>query len=1084
MIGRQILQGAGVVLALGILVAGCSKDGDTFLSGGGSLLQNTDTTPFGRIVTNNLAPDGGGFTPNASNHSAWQVAFNCDAPKSDGSFSGDESAIVLFSLANNRVYASHFLAGSFTPPSELEAADRDYGVAVALNSYIMIPLNTANYQAGAASPAAEVNAVRANAGAWLILGEFQTIFVTPGQKIDDATTIGKGVRRTLGSWVFLKSERDKSLSTATLGGAVREFRHGFQRSADEVPTALTAGGIGTAPPNSVMSYGVATDGLAGQAVFRGQGNPFGITSTDRAFWLRGGQSGATMQPNFESARYRAGEDVSLLAAVFTQVESSLASQGDALRRSSLDAVTKSGGQAFMRYRTFSLATLSWGTEGQISTGIRTADGSGATEAGAGVTTDIQSYNGTVFYRYMDASLRTNSSGTFTVDTLDIVSNRFMIAATRFLDAGNGSCAINSVGTANAIDVSTDAFCVSTSGPGVPGAHTTSVPSTTAAVGPTNPAPSFENAVFLRSFEFTPDRDDYRTIYGPDEGLEELSLFFRLADGTASGTGATGSGPNADAELAVVALAKSGALSTSAFVAGTNPLRISGAHATDNQANTQASTTTNIQLTDRAGNEHFALNRTGRWLAIGFTRDTGVGENNAFGTDLYVNVYQPFRLVSSNTGGGTGGTAANMQDRFLAAGPTVVNSTLSINAASTNGNRLPVNGFAFQGNACYRGLQSDSNVLNLFFEHSDTTSDRVFASRLQVTLNGSSTAPAAPTLAAGAPVELTFTDKVSGDAAFNNANGTPGPSSFDFVDRGASIGSPTRFSTTDAGPDQGNASAPLGNALVVFRRVDDATTVDSGGNDLGDVSIYATTFNGTAFETPVKICTTGDSNELVAGNLTGGSIKIDSLVATHRNTDIAGRPNFPTHGDEGYFVVLFKDREAGLTTASGANTTTVVPGNATSRIAQYARRIGFMNSASGPALPAASIAERVRPAVTNTSTAPFALPSQLDHAQGAATDASKILVCSNRSGVGVVFRFNNQVWYQATSDGLDWLRESGTGLPNPGLVSNFSSADVAADADFELHCCGDNEGNQGAGFVLFRKADVGGTTRGFAATRSN
>lgn len=1078
---KQVSWGAAFVLSLGVVVAGCSKDSDTILSGGGGLLQNTDTTPFGSLTVNNLSPDGGGFTPNSSSHAAWRVEFNCDSPKSDGTFSGDESALVLFSLANNRVFASHFLAGSFTPSVELEATDRDYGAAVALNSYVLIPLNTANYQAGVATPAAEVNSVRANAGSWLIMGEFQTKFVTPGQKIDDATTLGKGVRRTLGSWVFLKSERDQSLSTATIGGTVQEFRHGFQRNADEIPTALTSGGIGTAPPNSVMSYGVATDGLAGQAVFRGRGNPFGATSTNKAFWLRGGNTDSTMQPRFEDAQYHAGEGVSVLAAVFTQVESSLASEGNSLRRNSLDAVTSPGGQAFLRYRTFNLATLGWGTEGQVSTGIRTSSGDGATEAGAGVVTELYAYNGTVFYRYMDASMLTNPTAAFTNNTLDIVSNRFMIAATRFLDSGNGACAINTIGGANAIDVSPDAFCVSTTGPGTPGAHTTSVPTPNSPAGPTNPAPSWESANFFRTTQFTPERDEYRSIYGPDEGLEEISLFFTIADGTASGAGATGSGPNSNAEFAVVGLAKGGALAASAFVAGTNPVRISGAHATDNQQNTQSSATTNLQLDDPISRSpSFVLNRTGRWIGVLFVRPSGVGENNAFGTDLFLNIYQPFRRVSSTTGGASGGTAANMEDRVLAGGPSVVNQAVSINATSSNGNRLPARTFNFQGHARYRGLQSDANVVNVFFEQSDATEDHVFGARVQVTLNGSSAAPAAPTIGALTSVELTFVDKVRGDAAFNNSNGTPGTSSFDFLNFGGSVFSPA-FNSIDAGPDAGNSAATLGNALVVFRRIDDATTSDSGSKDLGDVSIYATTFNGTAFEAPVRICTAGDSNEAVFADATGNRIKIDALVPVHRNSDIVGKPNFPTQADSGYFVVLFKDREAGLIPASTA-TSTVVPGNASSRLVQYARRIGFANSAASPA--ATAIADRITPSVTNTSSAPFALPSRLDHEPGGVTDVGKTLVCSNADGVGVLFRANNQVWYQVTTDGQNWLRDSSRGVANPGLVSNFSSANVAADADFELHCCEDGEGNAGAGFLLFRKQDLGGTTRGFAASRAN
>ena len=94
---KQASIGAATVLSLGLLAAGCSEDGDTIVSGGGGLLQNTDATPFSGLTANNLANDGGGLTPNGSDHARWRVEFNCDSPTSDGAYSGDGSALVLFS---------------------------------------------------------------------------------------------------------------------------------------------------------------------------------------------------------------------------------------------------------------------------------------------------------------------------------------------------------------------------------------------------------------------------------------------------------------------------------------------------------------------------------------------------------------------------------------------------------------------------------------------------------------------------------------------------------------------------------------------------------------------------------------------------------------------------------------------------------------------------------------------------------------------------------------------------------------------------------------------------------------------------
>lgn len=1052
---RQVGIGAAAVLTIGLLAAGCSEDGDTIISGGGTLLNNQDTTPFSGLTQNNLAPDGGGFSASGSNAASFTVTFNCDCAKSDGTFAGDDSAIVLFSLANNRVYASYFTGGTFTPPVELEAADRDYTQGVGnLSGYVCMPLNTADYQSGNSTPATEVNTVRQNNGNWVIIGDFITRFTLPGQTENNASSLGKGARRTIGSWVFLKSESGNSLSTsAAVGGVTREFRYGFQRSADEIATSHTTGIVGSAPANNVMSYGVASDGICGQASWTGNNTtPF-----------TGNQAGPSAENNTTTLgnNYTVGEAVTSLTVVFSQIETTLSSDSDQLRRNTLDNATQRGEGLFLRYRNFNLATMAWGTEARISTGIDINTGTGSTEAGSGVYSDFHTYNNTVFYRYMDASMLVNTGTTFATNTLQIGTRHDILAATRFTDQANGTAT-----QSGTVDVSTDTFCVTVANAaGTPGAHHTTVPATSGTIT----LGSTETSNF---FAYNGNANT-QSIYGADEGLGDMTLFYSLADGTNSGTGNTGSGPNRDAELAVVGLPTAGTLNAAALTTGfgTNPLRISGAHAVDGQTITA---TTNNNLTDPIGTPSFAMNRTGEWIGVAFIRRNGISLNNAFQTNLYANVYQTFRLVASTTqAGATGGVAATMQTRVLAAGPSLIDSAQTINTAAANGTDLPVNAFAWQGKVCYRGWQSNKDVVSLFFEQSDGTGDRVFGAQLTVTVGGTSTAPAAPTMANASAVELAFANNVLGDAAFFTSGGAPGTSSFEWLNGNGRVTNTAHFATCDSGLDNNGAG---GSVYVTFTRVNDGTTTDSGSNDLGDVGVYATIFNGTAFETAVDISTTADTNEAIGGIATSNFIRLRSVDCLPNNTDITNKPSYPTTGDSTHIVTTFQDRDGStLTTASGASTPTVVSGNASGLLVPMLRVLKATNTTASPALN--SISTRMTPSVENTATSPFVMPTRLAHEAGLTTDLAALDTCQNGTTLHFLFQINNQVWYQVTSgDTAEVLREASTQQVNPGLVSNFSSATV--NGTFSADCCTNSNGDVTGVIARFRKNPVGGANDRF------
>ncbi|MBL4844533.1 MAG: hypothetical protein JKY65_03315 [Planctomycetes bacterium] len=1083
---RQVGIGAAAVLTIGLLAAGCSEDGDTIIAGGGALLNNQDSTPFSGLTNNNLAPDGGGFSSNGSPAVLFTVSFNCDSPKSDGTFSGDNSAIVLFTLGNNRVYASYYANGTFTPPSELEAADRDYGTAVALDSYICVPLNTGNYQSANTSPGAEVNRVRANNGNWVIIGSFNTLFNLPGASIDNASSLGRGQRRTLGSWVFLKGEVNNSTSTsAAVGATTREFRYGFQRVGDEIPNVHVSGGLAAntvgatdAPANNVMSYGVATDGLAGQAGWTGQDVAPGAP----------GQAGPTQTTGTTlENKYSAGEDVSCLAVVFTQIETTLSEVS--LRRAVLDNVTQRGDGLFLRYRSFNLDTLTWGTDTRISRGISIHGTTGSTEVGSGVYSDFNTYNNTVFFRYMDASMRVENGGgtpANTVNTLDLQFRRTILAAARFTDQANGTCTL---ATSGVIDVSTDAICVTkANAAGTPGTHLTEVP--TVAPASFTPLSSREVSNF---FPYNGESSQ-QSIYGADEGLGDLTLFFSLADGTTSSGTDTGSAANKDAELAVVVIGSTGALSTTtSFVAGTNPVRISGTHAVDDIGITTlraTAPTTAVNLADGIGTPCFSMNRTGEWIAAAFIRRTGVTENQQFQTDLYANVYQTFRLNSSTTQAGTSGVAANVNLRVLAGGPVIVDSPTSGSLLAPGpafiGNQIPVNTFCFQGKACYRGWQSNKDVVSLFFEQSDGTGDRVFGARMTVTLGGSSGAPAPPALAAVTAVESVFANNVLGPAAFATTAGAPGTSSFEWLQGNGDVTKNAHFQSVDSGPD---SSGNGGSVLVAFTRVDDGTSTDAGNNDFGDVSVYATIFNGTAFETPVKIGTTADTNETLGfvgtaplatfpgiENLaTSNNIRINKLACLPNNTDITNRPSYPTVADSTYVAILLTDRAGASLQIPTGGATTVLSGNASNFLTLGARVLQKTDTTG--ASPKNSVQTRIN-GVENTTLNPFTLPLALMHEGGLSTNIGGVECCQSGNTLRVVLEFNGQLWYQATTDGLQWLRQTSTGLANPGLISNFSSADVTNGVN--LSCCTDGKGDALSAILQFTKQDINGTSRFFVA----
>lgn len=471
---RQVGIGTSLVLSVGLLAVGCSQDGDTITAGGGGTvgdLFNQDNLSLSSVNENNLAPDGGGLSPNSAGLGEFQIVWNCDNPSSDGTFAGDGTAMLLFEIngAQSRVYASHWDNG-FTPPTELLGEDRNYGVGTLLSSYVCIPLNTSGYTTTTAANNDKANQTRSHNGYWLILGEYTTLYNDPART---SKTKGQGPRRVVGSWVFAKDKRATASATLSIGGSTRLLRYGFQETSEIVSAALTSGGhtaaagnptfgntagfeattaiVQDVPPCHVTSYGAMSDGFCGESRFGGNALPFmDAAPGNGAAWTLSGLNDGSVDTSFtaalpqvgttdgdpyavnvanlaalQNASYSVGEATTFIRCFFTQVANSL-ELGNGVAVNRLAITNSNGNQTFagghelqLRTRGFDMATLSWGTEEQVDGSksgnlsgptVRNPNGTATLQCGTAPFPEFRTYNNALFYKYADASLVVNSAG--------------------------------------------------------------------------------------------------------------------------------------------------------------------------------------------------------------------------------------------------------------------------------------------------------------------------------------------------------------------------------------------------------------------------------------------------------------------------------------------------------------------------------------------------------------------------------------------------------------------------------------------------------------------------------------------------
>jgi hypothetical protein len=1145
---RKLCFGAAAVLSVGILAVGCGDDGDTIIIGGGTELNNSDALGGSSIASNNLADDGGGLSPNGTDVDGLRIVWCCDSASSDGNFSGNNDAMVFFTTndgTDRRVFATNYNGSSFTPPVELKAEDRNEQVAVDLDAVVAVCLTTASY--AGATGATNVATIRSNAGNWVIAMPGTTFFADPRLSAAENFSGGLvGPRQTIWSYVWLRAQRDVALTSSMLvGGVARDFRYGFQETGNEiVPTAFRAGGYTgggafypnstinvaptASPANDVTSFGMITDAWQGQASFGGNRLPYNGT-------IAGPSAAAT---TYNDALYRGGEDMSILSIYYTQVANSMSGGGSV---SDPNGNAFSGGAEIKHFQgSFNLETLAWETPAEIANepAQRNA-GTANNRAGTAPFCNFHVYNNILFYKYMDASLNTTSGTGFGGSnplSMVGVNNAFGYDNT----GGNEGAGINGSavmaeeiiaklvwqddgdGTSSPVAASHQDLSFNNSAAGL---HDLTNPSTNAGFGNiTSVAPNRE----IQNFNLAAGDVNSgelgrggRFIFGPDEGLVDIAVFYTSADNTR----VTARGDNIDRFLACATLNPDGTFVTST----TNPSQVS-AHEEDHQETYLAGQNATSSSRATAGGQHdledpllgfgtrfngqagsgrnvggqaagsawffdACMSRTGEYINVLYIQDAGVSvfdTTGGFAQALHVVTYQTFR---SGTGT-TGGTAVQPNHDVRFAGPTRVSATslgsddISIrntspnpNLVGTNGgisggntglydhaetvtswNTLPVNSATWQGKLGYRlGFQSNRNIMSVLYEQSDSTEDRLFASQITVTLGTTGT----PTHAATTPLEFDATATVVGHDNFDatntaNANSFTTRDTFRFLDGDVNVFSSVM--SCDLGADSAGAG---GGILVVYHKVVDGTSSD---NDHGDSNVIAVRV------APGQTAIGAGDRAIISRNLNENAA-IPAAPAPMTNPI----PQF-TSSNSGTSSVAWDARVLKLVCV--ANNTDIVnnadySGNGVyiymtdSRSQNNNDPTGLFTrkhetderrnaqTALGP-----NIGDRMVPlAAIAVSDPTYAEPARIDHLQS--NNVTQLQCCQAGESVLLTFMQENHIWGQVTADGLTYLASGGA--PNPALVDNDSSADIGT---FNvLSCCEDSNGDSRDSLLGFSKDDV-------------
>lgn len=417
---RNLGIGAAFALTAAAIAIGCSTK-KTYITSGQSSELGVSGFPASSIATNNLAPDGGGFSGNDQDadrsFTQYKCAFNVPQPDSAttstaSTSTADGSAMVVFATTSHaggrqRVFAAYWNGQSFTPPVEITAANRDETItsgdarATHVNATVLIPINTAGYNdPSGASP----SLTRANQGNWLILWDGQTV----GAQANPGTGSGvlsnladlNGPHHTVFATVFVKSlSGQPSSSTKLIGntaatgtptGTSQNLQYGFQVIGNEITAEQGGAQVGGTsagtiaaftdsgganlyrPASDVVSFGAASDTFVHCA-------SFGSTTNDVSGLSNGGKFGAsvtygatatTPSGGFaanlvavpDTANYEIGDSTTFIQLFWVQlVTSHGANAGGQFQTATNTTATIQAGPAYQMFTAaFSLETMTIG----------------------------------------------------------------------------------------------------------------------------------------------------------------------------------------------------------------------------------------------------------------------------------------------------------------------------------------------------------------------------------------------------------------------------------------------------------------------------------------------------------------------------------------------------------------------------------------------------------------------------------------------------------------------------------------------------------------------------------------------------
>ena len=964
---RHVMTGAAAVLTVGMLAVGCSDDGDTIIQMGQGTVNNQDQFPATSIFANQVSHDGGGVSPNDTDVTASRVIWSCDICWSDGTFQGDGSALILFTTAGGsgptpntpqKLWVSHYNGQTLTQPVTLLGVDQDETLgAPNLASAVALQLNTSGYTA---AQQADTQRIQQNDKVWVLLYSATTFSNSPSNANTQAVPLGStvGPHRTIYYTAFDPSNRNNNLATRSdfIGtNNPVNLQFGWVLPAIEVVPANARTGMATdltsnigqqAPQtlaSDVQSFGLVSDGFAGQTMFGGTGLP--LTNTNGVLGQPSQTAYNRAAPTsgmLRAATFNGGERTTLVQVFYTQILNSLAAGGGSVTLDTTNNILAGGARLAAFSGSLNLSTLQWETPTEFRpAAARNAATSLTTSPGTGFYPTFTGYNQSLFYKYADASLQAgvtnndplvltgvSSQGPYDNTGADeggiLNANTFhedIIGVVTFQDDGDGT---SSIAPGSVQDLSTFNSA--------PGVHDT-----------VNPPATGPLAIVNREIMNFNIGGGFPFIFGADEGLGDTTILYSSADNITSGAG-TDLTPNTFVRAGMAAAINNGAVGTlgslvagSPFVWSTHAgaeqdftLLINGGTLSgvtdvkkdplvapgqpnggdgnhDVVANAFNDEDVNGGLNNFGlGNAFYfvpVMNRSGEYISIGYMQDTGTSSSAtsaSFHRGLKVVTYQTFQTfqsVGSNSVGGL--TQVNLNLRFSApqeisqTGATVSlvqdqNTLTGINTSAetqTRWDALPVSNFSAQSLVNYRcAFQSNNRIIHYVWEQSDATEDRLFSRQVTYVTNASGT-PSPAVLAA--PIEYETGNLVSAHLNTSDNNASSGErSTFTFLDGNVMLGT-TVYATDMGGTDQGQGvvgglPTNAGSLIVFFSKITDATTTDG---DFGNTELIMNTVIGNTLGNRISLGRPIDEN-LTLANAPLQVVGVNSSAAGVLNFNIS------------------------------------------------------------------------------------------------------------------------------------------------------------------------------------------------------